>query len=531
MPPRRAPCTRCGSTKFRRRDGVLYCREGHQVQGYVQVEGDEADAAREIVYGPEGQMLAYEAFQIILQHQVAAMRDRLGLPAEFEALCRDIWLLIAESHELKAPAPAAAPPGSGGPEVEDLDAPIASSVRSSQALYARVFGSQSGFGLGSDDDDDESESGSESGSGSDTGKLKYAKREDPAELLANAPKRKVPRLQSADTISLSLAPCILYVACLHLRVPLLVGDVHRMCAANEIPYLSAYTLLPPVMQKTVMGRFHHALQPWYVPQPVRMHHLVTSVVQLLDHTFGIATPPVAAPGLLVRWAIEWRQPASFYSRALRLITAYTSASGRDLTWLAADPMTRDPRGATPRGSPHNPELLLGALVLLAVRSQLPVSEDDDANADPHALPPLPPISAANPPTTYPALMAWASQAPAEFAAFTAKNVPGFAPSDAWGGGKWANVESLLEGIVGESAPPAQQQQKGSGVRTGLLSLQHHGSDDDEGMVEQQGRSLAHAGAYLAHARDLVLTSLRCTGDDFDQALRTAAEVLARAEAA
>ncbi|GAA5846229.1 hypothetical protein JCM9279_005866 [Rhodotorula babjevae] len=183
---RRPRCTVCGSKRWHRDalSGSVVCEEGHLLQGYVHETTDTHEGPSQHTqttrrmrknkhkkhrppsnhhfHGPRARFLHYQALQLVLRHQLRALIDDLGWPAELEPIARDLWgLLIASSHLEPTPADARRddePPGSyAGPR------PGLRYARRGRTKYGPRGGGEAGRarerGRGRDDDDEDSAGG------------------------------------------------------------------------------------------------------------------------------------------------------------------------------------------------------------------------------------------------------------------------------------------------------------------------------------------------------------------------------------
>ena len=186
---RRPRCTVCGSKRWHRDalSGSVVCDEGHLLQGYVHETTDTQEGpsqhtqttrrirknkhkkhrppANAHFHGHRARFLHYQALQLVLRHQLRALIDDLGWPAELEPVARDLWQLLVASSNLE-PTPADArrddePPGSyAGPR------PGLRYARRGRRKYGPRGGGGAGRARGrgrdgrdDDDDDDDSAGG------------------------------------------------------------------------------------------------------------------------------------------------------------------------------------------------------------------------------------------------------------------------------------------------------------------------------------------------------------------------------------
>ncbi|KNE68128.1 hypothetical protein AMAG_13298 [Allomyces macrogynus ATCC 38327] len=511
---RRPPCPVCQSRKFRRRTGQLYCEFGHQQQDYFEAFGDDVAEGRSmgrrmrvpkakrerekkekqtVVYGEEGRYLALEAFQTMLQIMIKAMVTDLQFPAELETVCRDIWLMIAGTHSIDLPNPesdATDNTTTGAPAASQPN-PLHSARKRANHLHRLIHG------LPPDEDDHVDEFG-----------------RAPAEPPASAPsaagqglaydadkvKRELEAMTQQSgketkllTLTLAHAPCILYLGAVWLRLPVLVADLHRWCASNQIPYMTAFRRLPDSIRKSLMRELHHTLHPWYLPNPERLRRTVHSIVHTLRTTYDITPPPLPLFPLALRTTVTWCLPSQHALLLTRL------AQSLSLVW----------------SQHHDPDLALANLAEIAAMSLLADRPASWCRAW-HASVESVLTDLHQNMTTYPNLRAWAERAPAAFAAFVSKTAPGAFRPDGHSS-KWDDVVAVLEEALRDvdksnvdksdqfqdPAPPVLLAPPSAALATSPPSSGENGGD-----VEVDGELRVQIAQQL---RRLVSVYARCTG--------------------
>ncbi|KAJ3370236.1 Pol I core factor CF [Allomyces arbusculus] len=486
---RRPPCPVCQSRKFRRRTGQLYCEFGHQQQGYFEAVSDDVAEGRSmgrrmrvpkakrerekkekqsVVYGEEGRYLALEAFQTMLQIMIKAMVTDLQFPAEFETVCRDIWFMIADTHSIDLPNPeldATDTLATGAPATSQPD-PLQPARKRANHLHRLIHG------LPPDEDDHVDEFGrapvepSSSAPAAAGQGLAYdadkVKRELQAMTQQSGKEAKPP------TLTLAHAPCIMYLGAVWLRLPVLVADLHRWCASNQIPYMTAFRQLPDSIRKSLMRELHHTLHPWYLPNPERLRRTIHSIVHTLRAAYDITPPPLPLVPLALRMTVTWCLPSQHALLLTRL------AQSLSLVWTQH----------------HDPDV---ALVHLAETAAMSLLADRPASwcrawhtsvesvlTDLH-----------QDMTTYPTLRAWAERAPAAFAAFVGKTAPGAFRPDGHSS-KWDDVVAVLEEAlrdvdkgdvvkrdqVKDPTPPVLLAPPSAALATSPPSSRENGSEDE-----------------------------------------------------
>ncbi|KAI9223056.1 hypothetical protein BC828DRAFT_403481 [Blastocladiella britannica] len=578
---KRAPCPVCQTTTFRKRDGALYCTLGHQIHGYYEDAADDdtmmqgglrllkrgrkqqgralhrRKTAVVVVYGAEGKMLAFEAFGHMLLSMALALVTRYGAGDEFVSICCDIWLLYVEANPPEMPRPASPIVSTTAPTAI-ANGPLSShtTVNLADVTDSEDEGDSDadnndrlGYTLDPNDADTELADnehigrGKSSASSSTAGVRRRRQRTRSERTTASVASGS----SSIATLTLPMAPAILYLACTMLRIPMLVADIHRMCMANDIPYLTAFDSLPRRLQKALMSRFHHSLQPWYMPGTRRLRTHVTDLAHLLSDHYGIAIPSPPAACIFYRWTLEWRLPLPFFTAATAILGTLAppppTSSGSDnstLQWARAQPLLRDPRALDPRESPRNPELVMAAVAVLAARavssrqrssSTVPPEQGEDVSVpNPYAL------SRHNPPATYPALMAWAASHPHAFLAWTRAAVPEYgasltptttrqlAPSDLPPERKpppAADIAAFLDQILADNSEAAAAVPDDSNPWSGFMF--------PNGAPPVEGRTDAVLGRPLAlHAIEaLARGAVRCEAADLELVLGWVAARLVR----
>jgi RNA polymerase I-specific transcription initiation factor RRN7 len=97
----------CGSPRYYIEDGRQFCKNGHEQQGFSQVQADEDDfnsqgrksrlkrAEKEKVEtlfsGRDATELFLQCYQLVLWKQVSWLVTSKGLPVELETIVRDLW--------------------------------------------------------------------------------------------------------------------------------------------------------------------------------------------------------------------------------------------------------------------------------------------------------------------------------------------------------------------------------------------------------------------------------------------------------
>lgn len=285
--PRGERCPECGSQKFYLQDGLRFCSRGHQIEGFVQFDlGDEEAAgqlgsvvrrkkeAREVekrqLAGQEGKTLYLEAIQLLLRKQVDFLVRKMGHKEELETVVRDLWDLRIRGYSSVIQE--------GDPSETDLE------MFSSQPVTSEI----------------ESRSSWKSSS-----RAQSWDRERGTDW-------PLPRLP--DTIALC------YLGCLLLKIPTRLADLHTWVSNGNLPYLAAYMELPIEMQKRMPSSFANLLK---LPSAVGLrgydlYQTVMNTVLSYKLNYQMTFPEMNYFPMLVQYAKELALPVEVIVVAKRL---------------------------------------------------------------------------------------------------------------------------------------------------------------------------------------------------------------------
>ncbi|KAF5664058.1 hypothetical protein FCIRC_10937 [Fusarium circinatum] len=269
--PRGERCPECGARRWYLENGLRFCSNGHQVEGFIQFDiGDDVDAGqlgkktkkdKEVkekelrhLTGHAGKNLFLECLQLVLRQQLLWLVQSKGHPEELETVVRDLW---------------------------DLR------IRGSGALLAEEGTQQMGDGLaifssqptGTEKDDAPKTQGTRARSWN-------------SEVISDWP---VPRMIE------TLALC--YLGCLLLRIPTTIGELCAWANSRRMPYKRSYYDLPEEMQDRLPSAYTRALK---LPlrsslRGIDMHNAVLDLALSYHHNYGIASAlkTLATPVLTV----------------------------------------------------------------------------------------------------------------------------------------------------------------------------------------------------------------------------------------
>ncbi|CEG70662.1 hypothetical protein RMATCC62417_06521 [Rhizopus microsporus] len=304
-------CPICQTTKFRRSgDTGLVCKYGHKVLG-VQREEAEDD-----FYGGGGrtrkrikvveeakdltatQVASYEylIIQFALQVITRSMVEYLDFSPEIEATVREFWLLYISKSQFEI---------EGAYEIEDNE----------RREQEKNKSNLSDFGLSTeethtlealdifDDTDDDDDDHSEAKDGNDSC----------ANPIFRQP-RSWPRARYTDVIA------FIYLACIHLRYPILLNDLILMCKTGRLPYLHMQKLVPDDLLSSLS--LHVTEKMTYVPTLDRLRNRVYKYARCFFIHCNLELPDVNIPLYLDRFCSYYFLPVEGYYHALFLFQKY-----------------------------------------------------------------------------------------------------------------------------------------------------------------------------------------------------------------
>ncbi|KAJ3066237.1 Pol I core factor CF [Podochytrium sp. JEL0797] len=286
-----AKCSVCRSSHFRRDPGtgLRFCANGHQQRTARQIEvGDDetllagarlrktrrARKARKVRFakGFRGAtpLLLFEAFQLSLRAQAKALCELKGVPPLLETIVRDLWLIYVSKQ----------------------------GITTSKKMRENV-----------------------------AAKRKRAKEAPHSENAANLNK-------DSPLVNYILAPAyqlvFIYLACVQLRLPVLLADVIKWADSGTIPYLNALDSLPPDFLQYVS---RHALamklfRKSSVPTHTSLRKRTTALISVFA-ACGVTFPEPNTPLILLRWVKALNVPPELYvcAEIVRMVLGFVEGGG------------------------------------------------------------------------------------------------------------------------------------------------------------------------------------------------------------
>ncbi|KAG6987645.1 Ubiquitin-60S ribosomal protein L40 [Fusarium oxysporum f. sp. conglutinans] len=329
--PRGERCPECGARRWYLENGLRFCSNGHQVEGFIQFDiGDDVDAGqlgkktkkdKEVkekelrhLTGQAGKNLFLECLQLVLRQQLLWLVQSKGHREELETVVRDLW---------------------------DLR------IRGSGALLAEEETQQTGDGLaifssqptGTENDDTPKKQGAR------------ARSWNPEDN----PDWPVPRMIE------TLALC--YLGCLLLRVPTTIGELCVWANSGRIPYKRSFYDLPEEMQDRLPSAYTRALK---LPlrsslRGIDLHNAVLDLALSYHHNYGMVFPAINDTPTIVHFARQLTLPVE------TLITARSILSVMKFSFQLPIEQSR-------RFHIDYPEILLMSAIVVAAKLCFPLGQ-------------------------------------------------------------------------------------------------------------------------------------------------------------
>ncbi|KAK4126342.1 hypothetical protein N657DRAFT_568983 [Parathielavia appendiculata] len=350
--PRGETCSECPARRWYHENGLRYCENGHQVEGYVQFDIDEDDnfgktgriarkkkearhRERKHLSGNEARELFLECLQLLLRKQVLWLVRRKGLHPDLEAVVRDLWYLRVRgfdglSRDRKGKK--AAERGGDGGDGEGLV----------------MFSSQAKV--------EENE-----GNGKDEGEeMGWARR-------SHSWRGEVWALPGVmDTLGL------VYLGCVLRQEPVRMGDLFRWAKNGQIPFLGAIDYIPKEWRDRLPGWAHHALLTRYARfQGGELHRAVMDLMLGYEENHGLVFPAIPAAPLLFLYVRDLALPPEVHPVAQKICRLDMSFSFPT-------------RGHSPKRYSifDIPEVLLVASIVVATKHNYPLDGIERLPRDP-----------------------------------------------------------------------------------------------------------------------------------------------------
>ncbi|CAG8471295.1 3296_t:CDS:10 [Funneliformis mosseae] len=276
-------CLVCKSRKwFPDGLGGLVCQFGHQRESYTVQESEfhgqggvnrrkkgnkEKAAIKEERYAYHNQKdllwIEFVAMQFILRHHIQIMIKDMGVTPQLENVCKHFWIMYVNKFN-------------------GID-----EIRKNRESM----------------DIDEGEGGGPSNIQGEERRDQYE--EDNIELLFELPQN------IKCLLKLQYLLVILHIGCLWLRLPILIGDIHRWIYDGTLPFLSARQYLPDNI-KLHLGRRINKFEPKVLVKCEVLFDLETRFHLFYKVEYGIRLPEINAPPIIYRYVRDLMLPVELY---------------------------------------------------------------------------------------------------------------------------------------------------------------------------------------------------------------------------
>ncbi|KAK4166005.1 putative ribosomal protein [Cladorrhinum sp. PSN259] len=304
--PQGQTCDECSSRRWYLQDGLRYCENGHQVQGYIQYDVDEEDNFGKIgktirkksekkvkekkqLSGNEARKLYLECLQLLLRKQTAWLVKEKGFHPELESVCRDLWLLRVRDFP--------------GLEKKAKDGEGGSSGMGTRQSGDGGGHEEGGMALFSSQTVEEDGEKEEDGVGGMGKKRKSKSWSSEIWVLPGV----------MDTLGM------VYLACLLRQESVRIGDVWGWARNNQMPFLGAMDHVPKDWRERLPGWAHSSLLTRYARfKGSELHRSIMALMLGYKENHGMEFPTIPAPPLLYLYLRDLALPPELHQYTQRI---------------------------------------------------------------------------------------------------------------------------------------------------------------------------------------------------------------------
>jgi RNA polymerase I-specific transcription initiation factor RRN7 len=163
-----------------------------------------------------------------------------------------------------------------------------------------------------------------------------------------------PRL--IDTIGLC------YLGCLLMRLPVTIGEFHRMLMREDIPFIRVLRLIPREMRDKLPQEYIALLETTRLIKAEHLHKATLELSLLYHNKFGVQFPALNTPAVLYRYIKRLALPVDVYPAAKRL---------QSLVGFTFEFPTTVPGRSRPL---HLPEVQLITLIVISTKLFFPFDD-------------------------------------------------------------------------------------------------------------------------------------------------------------
>ncbi|KAK1755777.1 putative ribosomal protein [Echria macrotheca] len=376
-------CPDCPARRWYIDNGLQYCENGHQIQGYVQYDVDSDDnfgetgktaraqsgtdateekdeirpKKREVLSGDKARELFLECLQLILRKELRWLVKERGFHRELESVCRDLWNLRIRG------CPGLTPARIQNEENQETEGGSQSQERRSRSRS--VTQPRSPSEVGSDANSAMHSSQVEAQTTTDGDKNKRESRSRSRTRLKSWSGRDYALPAVMDTLA------IVYLGCLLRREPIRIGDIVRWARNNQMPFLGANQLVPESWVKRLPAWARRLLLTRYAKfNGSELHEAVLDMIVNYKEHYNLVFPEINTPSVLLMWVRDLAVPLSVYVKVrdvcsnLQLVFSFPT-DGR--------PMKTSGK-PTRYGLLDLPDVLLAASIVFATKLVAPLDD-------------------------------------------------------------------------------------------------------------------------------------------------------------
>ncbi|KAM7196407.1 hypothetical protein V8F20_007066 [Naviculisporaceae sp. PSN 640] len=370
-----AGCDRCKTSRWYIDNGRKFCKNGHEVEGFIEfdvdvednfgnqgkiVRGQQAARAKKQyrhLKGKDGRMLYLVCLQIVLRTQIQWLVQQKGVDPELEVVCRGLWdLRIRKFVGLNSQNK---DKGKGKGKVTDKSS-------DTEAGYSSQAESRTtGGGVTTEDEEEDEDLYGQSVRSKKAGRVVDWSSEnwDPPAVM--------------DTLA------ILYLGCLLRREAVRIGDIFRWAKNDQLPFLGAIDLIPTELRQPLPAWAQQALLTRYSTfRGSELHRLVMSLMLGYRQNYGMVFPKTPPARLLLGYIKELALPPHVHKATQELcarldleLTFPTTRSQND------NLMTAPFEDQKPHSLLDLPEGLLVAAMVVAVKHLYPLEKTEHLPQD------------------------------------------------------------------------------------------------------------------------------------------------------
>ncbi|KAG0149007.1 hypothetical protein CROQUDRAFT_669496 [Cronartium quercuum f. sp. fusiforme G11] len=359
----RPACARCGSRRWRRENnrGVLICSEGHVLEGHLRESTEQTEASQHstrvrrikvgktrkeyyVLYrGEHSRLLLLQIFTILIRKQAEALIEVLQAPAVLEEVVHAFWraylttlsldtnLLLSSRPSSTASTSHFAESQSGYSSDESRWSNARHGSQSHPTSPTRSFPDDPGVSLTPEALKAMTENESDSSDESDSSRPDQGSQSDDDSQRTPQPgnRRRWQRHDNSIWPRIECTLGILYLACIRLRLPIIMQDLINLVITKDLPYIGFLATIPEyVKAKMSLSLISHLS----ILNPPRIysfhghslinicHKLATRLRRVDPSLLPIAESVPNISSIILRFSQIFILPSPIHALALHMIS-------------------------------------------------------------------------------------------------------------------------------------------------------------------------------------------------------------------